>query len=105
MDNTFFHKEYDLFNLSIVLVNDIFPDMFVGTYKVSLGISVKDGIGTIQLCNYRNINMHQVITEIYDYLIDLGLTKGTTKYANMVKTDASNIYNLVTLYRMKGMIQ
>ena len=48
MDNTFFHKEYDLFNLSIVLANDIFPDMFVGTYKVSLGISVKDGIGTIQ---------------------------------------------------------
>lgn len=105
MDQAFFHKEYDLFNLSIVLANDIFPDMFIGTYKVSLGISVKDDIGTIQLCNYRNINMEQVITEIYDYLINLGLTKGTIKYRNMVKTDASNIYDLVTVYRMKGMIQ
>ena len=105
MDQGFFHKEYDLFNLSIVLVNDIFPDMFVGTYKVSLGISVKDGVGTIQLCNYRNINMSQVITEVYDYLINLDLTKGTTKYANMVKTDANNIYDLITIYRMKGMIQ
>ena len=105
MDQDFFHKEYDLFNLSIVLANDIFPDMFIGTYKVNLGISVKDGIGTIQLCNYRNINMNQVITEVYDYLINLGLTKGTTKYANMVKTDADNIYNLLTVYRMKGMIQ
>ena len=54
MDQDFFHKEYDLFNLSIVLANDIFPDMFIGTYKVNLGISVKDGVGTIQLCNYRN---------------------------------------------------
>ena len=105
MDQTFFHKEYDLFNLSIVLTNDIFPDMFIGTYKVNLGISVKDGIGTIHLCNYRNILMKQVIEEIYDYLINLGLTKGTVKYANMIKTDADNIYNLVTLYRMKGMIQ
>ena len=105
MDQAFFHREYDLFNLSIVLANDIFPDMFIGTYKVSLGISVKDGIGTIHLCNYRNIRMEQIIEEIYDYLINLGLTEGTIKYRNMVRTDANNIYNLVTLYRMKGMIQ
>lgn len=103
-----FHKDYDLFNLGIILANEIFPDRYTsqysGTYSVNIGVVIKKDTGFINVVYTRGIELNQALEEVYEYLNNIGLTDIKIIYDSIV-TSKENIQNLVTLYRMKGMIE
>lgn len=105
MDKEEFHKQYDLFNLSIILETEIYSEYMLNHYKISIKVSIKNGIGTIRVCNFRNLALHEIIQDIKDHLNKIGLTDfKVSEFGNSIETDAENIHNLVTIYRMKGLL-
>lgn len=97
-----FHKQYDLFNLSIILGNEIFGIYALDKYKITISMSIKNNIGIIKICSFKDITIDEILNKILAYLNILGVTG--TKVGNSIETDTNNIYNLVTIYRMKGIL-
>lgn len=101
-----FHKKYDLFNVSIILEREIFPERNGNIFWVSLGITLLEGKGIIRICHIIGVSLDEAISRICKYLQEYGFSdiEYDDDHHNVIIPEEV-IFNLTTIYRMKGMIE
>ncbi len=100
-----FHKKYDLFNLSIILEREIFTERNGNIFWVSLGIKLLEGKGIIRICHIIGVSLDEAISRICKYLKEYGFSDIECDDDHNVIIPEEVIFNLTTIYRMKGIIK
>ena len=101
-----FHKKYDLFNLSVILEREIFPERNGNIFWVSLGITLLNDKGIIRICHIIGVSLDEAISRICKYLKEYGFSdiKCDDDDHNIIIPEEV-IFNLTTIYRMQGKLE
>lgn len=107
-----FRNIEELRNLKEVLSSEIFPDKGISHlgggytlgYDLQVSVKINGNFGLIYLEYVQYADPFASTQKIYEYLQSIGLTDLKIVHDSVI-TPKENIQHLITLYRMKGMIQ